>query len=194
MNFRSSLPVMLMSGVGLLTLGFLAPYGGNNAVADPTTTTRPPSAAAEVRPGCGTFCQSAGQYGGAGDQPVKPAMTIVSNGTVTAEADGYVPVTVKCDLPVQCNGALILSLGGDYWQTHGQEANGDFYKTRSDLHVDTGATQTIGVPLPASAVALLRSNGPTSCGVTADSRESQEGSDSEYQHVNRADLTVAGAG
>lgn len=48
---RSSLPVMLMSAVGLIAPGVLAPWGATKAVADPNGD----------RLGCATtYCQNAG--------------------------------------------------------------------------------------------------------------------------------------
>jgi hypothetical protein len=168
------------AAVGLLALGFVASCGGNTsspvtsntsssvtAVAAPTTT---PPASGEVRLGCGTFCQSAGQYGAAGaPPPPNYAVTIVSTGTVTADADGYVPVTLTCDLSVQCSGALLVSLDSPAAVAALGIAMND-RDGRSDLLLDGGATQTFGVQLPAPALAWLRSNSPTSLGVTADTR------------------------
>lgn len=145
---RSSLSVLLTLAVGLITLGLLAPWGATKAVADPSGD----------RLGCGTFCQNAGGYGGAGPPPSQYAVTVVSSGAVTAGSDGYVPVTLKCNLSVQCSGALIVI--------------GPTFSGRSDLLVDAGATRTIGVPLGASAIGYLRSNGPTTLNVTADARQS----------------------
>jgi|GraSoiStandDraft_17_1057272.scaffolds.fasta_scaffold264972_2 hypothetical protein len=145
---RSSLLVLLMSAVGLIALGLFAPGGATKAVADPS----------EDRLGCGTFCQNAGGYGGAGPPPSQYAVTVVSSGTVTADSDGYVPVTLKCNLSVQCSGALLVS--------------GPTFSGRSDLLVDAGATRTIGVPLGAPAIGYLRSNGPTTLNVTADATQS----------------------
>jgi hypothetical protein len=144
------------AAVGLVVLGYLVSFGGNNAAADPTATSTP-SPSGEVRLGCGTFCQDAGGYGGAG-HPSQYAVTVVSSGTVTADPDGYVPVTVTCNLSVQCSGALLVI--------------GPSFSGRSDLLVDAGATRTIGVPLPSSALDYLRSNGLTTLHVTADARQS----------------------
>jgi hypothetical protein len=145
---RSSFPVMLMSAVGLLTLGFLVPWGAAKAVADPSGD----------RLGCGTYCQNAGGYGGAGgaNRP-PPAVTLVSTGTVIADADGYAPVTVTCHRPVQCRGVLLLGGG------------------RSDLLVNGGATRTIGVPLPSQTIASLRSNGPTTLNLIIDAGQLPDG-------------------
>jgi hypothetical protein len=149
MNFRFSLSVKLMSALGLITVGFLAPWAATKAVADP----------GEDRLGCGDFCQPAGGYGGAGGSTPHPyAVTVASSGTVTADPDGYVPVTVTCHLSLQCRGVLIVS---------GPPGGG-----RSDLVVDAGATRTLGVPVGSSAIAFLRSNGPTTMHVTADARDS----------------------
>ncbi|MDT5346782.1 MAG: hypothetical protein QOH91_69 [Mycobacterium sp.] len=149
MGFRS--PLVLMSTVGLFTLGFLAPWGAPKAVADGD------------RLGCGTYCQNAGQYGAAGQPPPSP-VTILSSGTVTVDADGYVPVTLKCNATVQCHGALMLDLRG---YSNPQESM-PWVTGRSDLVVNAGATRTIGVPVAAGALALVRSQGPTPVGVVAD--------------------------
>src|ERR1700744_4018911 len=98
MSHRSLVrPVVLLATVGLAAWGGLAPFAATKAVADP----------GEIRPGCGTYCQNAGQYGAAGSPPPSP-VTIVSTGTITIEPDGYAPVTVKCNAQVQCRGALLL--------------------------------------------------------------------------------------
>jgi hypothetical protein len=145
-------PVGLISLLGCLGTTTLLGATAPSAIADP----------GEIRPGCGTYCQSAGQYGAAGAPPPSP-VTILSTGTITVEPDGYVPVTLKCNAQVQCQGALMLELSG--WSN----PQGMSWVTgRSDLVVNAGATQTIGVPLPAAAIAFLRSNGPTLLHVTAD--------------------------
>jgi hypothetical protein len=122
---------LLVALVGLITLALAAPWGAPKAVADGD------------RLGCTTYCQNAGGYGSAvGPQP-PPAVTLENTGTVTADADGYVPVTLRCNLPGQCAGVLMLDGG------------------RSDLLVNGGATRTIGVPLSPQEFASLKSNGPT---------------------------------
>lgn len=155
MSYRSLVPpVVLMATVGLAALGVLAPFGANKAVADP----------GEIRPGCGTYCQNAGQYGAAGSPPPSP-VTIVSAGTITIEPDGYAPVTLKCNAEVLCHGALLLEkLQG--W-SNPQDKLPDV-TARSDLVVNAGATQTIGVAVPAAAIAFVRSQGPTPVWVIAD--------------------------
>jgi hypothetical protein len=136
--------------VGLITLALVAPWGVPKAVADGD------------RLGCGDFCQTAGGYGGAGGNSPHPyAVTVVSSGTVTADPDGYVPVTLRCQLSVQCRGVLLVSIGPSF-----------SYGGRSDLVVDAGATRTLGVNVGSSTIDFLRSNGPTNMNVTADARDS----------------------
>ncbi|MBV8863665.1 MAG: hypothetical protein JO259_17700 [Mycobacterium sp.] len=152
MSFRPSSLGVLMSAIGVVGIGLSASTGANKAVADPVGD----------RLGCNTYCQNAGGYGGAGT-PKRYAVTIASKGTVTADSDGYVPVTLRCNLSVQCSGAVIVELNvyaGD------KDAVGEPIQTsvgdgRSDLLVDAGATRTIAVPLPAPVIAYLRSHGPT---------------------------------
>jgi hypothetical protein len=170
MAFRS--PLVLMSTVGLVTLGFLAPWGTPKAVADGD------------RLGCGTYCQNAGGYGAAGTPPPSP-VTILSSGTVTADADGYVPVTLKCNAQVQCVGALLLKLAG--WSN----PQDNLYAGRSDLVVNAGATRTIGVQVPAGALAFLRSQGPTRVWVTADANPTYPATGCQLASAN---LTVAAPG
>ena len=67
---------VLVALVGLITLALLEPRGVPKAVADDGD-----------RLGCGTACQSAGQYG-APALPPSP-ITILSTGTVTPDPDGY---------------------------------------------------------------------------------------------------------
>jgi hypothetical protein len=91
---------MLMSMVGLVAVGLVATCGANIAAADPN---------GGDRLGCGTYCQNAGGFGATANSD-KPSVTIVSGGSVTTDADGYAPVTVRCDLTAQCSGALLLCL------------------------------------------------------------------------------------
>jgi hypothetical protein len=172
---------VLVALVGLITLAVVAPWGAPKAVADDGD-----------RLGCNTYCQNAGGYGAVGHAPEPPAVTILSTGTVTADADGYVPVTLKCDLSVQCTGALLVDLASPAAEAAlGYEMTNRY--GRSDLLVNAGATRTIGVPLPPPALTWLRSNSPTSLGVTADSQQgSVAGSGIERLAV--AELTVAAPG
>jgi hypothetical protein len=180
MGFRSSLPVVLMSAVGLVTVGLSASSGANKAIADPSSGDRL---------GCGTFCQIAGGYGAPGGQEdhSHDAVTLVSTGTVTADVDGYVPVTLKCHLSVQCVGALML-----FSEDGGEAAGGG----RSDLLVNAGATRTIGVPAGADAVAYLRSHGPTTYNLTIDARQAREEIPTDgFGHLSlENDVTVAAPG
>lgn len=165
---------VLVALVGVITLALLAPWGAPKAVADGD------------RLGCNTYCQSAGQYGAVGQPPPSP-VTILSSGTVTADADGYVPVTLTCNATVQCTGALLVNLNSP-----AAEAALGYDMTnygRSDLVVNAGATRTIGVPLPPPALAYLRSNSPTSLGVLAVTISTGR----PYEH-GFATLTVAAPG
>jgi hypothetical protein len=160
--------------VGFVTLGLLACYGANTAAADQGSGDRL---------GCGTFCASAGQYGAAGVFAPSP-VTILSSGTVTADADGYVPVTLKCNVKVQCQGALTVALSG--WSNPQDSLS--WITGRSDLVVDAGATRTIGVPVPAGALAFVRSQGPTALDVVADTNGM-----GKYL-LGHADVTLAAPG
>ncbi len=176
LSSRPPVRASVTTGVAvLISLGFLASCGDNQSLSSPTTTTQSTSSSptmpteltsssptatsqssnesSEVRLGCGTFCQNAGGYGGAGDKPTQFAVTVDSSQTVTVDPDGYVPVTVTCNLPVQCNGVLMVDLMSQGYNPLGGG--------RSDLVVDAGATRTIGVPLESSVFDYLRSHGPT---------------------------------
>jgi hypothetical protein len=175
MSHRSSLPVRLMSMVGLVAVGLLATWDAPKAFADGD------------RLGCGTFCQNAGGYGAPAD-PRKPSVTIASGGTITSDADGYAPVTLTCNLAVQCSGALLLCL-----QTHDPALinlgmAGEC--GRSDLVANAGATRTIGVPFPAPALTYLRSHGPTTSTLNAAIAQPPDG----FTNLNSANLTVAAPG
>jgi hypothetical protein len=129
--------------IGLMALALVAPWGAPKAVADGD------------RLGCDTRCQSAGQYGAPG-QNGPQAVTILP-GTVTPDPDGYVPVTLTCHIQTQCEGSLVLELAG-FDNPHDRLP---WVTGRSTLQVNGGATRTIGVPVPAEAIAYVRSNGPT---------------------------------
>jgi hypothetical protein len=154
----------------------LAPWGVTKAAADPSGD----------RLGCGTFCQNAGGYGATANSD-KPSATVAS-GTVTPDADGYAPATVTCDLTVQCNGALLLCLQKPDPALSNMGMAG--YCGRSDLLVNAGATRTIGVPLPASVLTYLRSNGPTTFTLYAPIAHPPDG----FTNLNSATLTVAAPG
>jgi len=132
--------------IGLLA-SCLASWGPDRAAAD----------SGETRPGCATYCQNAGGYGGAGHGTAPPPAVTLATASVTADPDGYVPVTMACHLSTHCRGVLILSGGG--------------LSARSDLLVGGGARQTIGIPLGPSAIGTLRSNGPIAFNVTIDANQ-----------------------
>jgi hypothetical protein len=110
------------------------------------------------------------------------AVTILSSGTVTPDPDGYVPVTLTCHMQTQCVGALLLELRG--WDNPQHRLS--FVTGRSDLQVNGGATRTIGVPVPAAAIAYVRSQGPTPLHVIT---HTDAGND--FQRLNDADLMLA---
>jgi hypothetical protein len=139
---------------------------------------RAPKAVADGdRLGCSTYCQTAGGYGAAGNGPKPPqAVTIENTGTTIADADGYVPVTLKCHRTVRCLG--VIRLGAQFLAVDAATGNAihPVVGGASDLLVNAGATRTIGVPLSrpgampgaVSAIALRRSHGPTPFGVQID--------------------------
>jgi hypothetical protein len=135
---------------GLVTAGFVMPFAVT------------PSARAdgESRLGCGTYCQAAGPLAGSTGSG-QAAVTIVSVSKMVAlDADGYLPVTVTCNLSVQCRGSIIAT-GCEYL---GPDAAGsDRWIGRSDLLVGAGATATLGVRLPAPLVAVIRAHNPPPC-------------------------------
>lgn len=127
---------VLVGLVTLITLALVAPWAAPKALADNGD-----------RLGCSTFCQTAGGYGGAHDDNLPPpAVTLVST-SVTADADGYVPVTLRCHLPQgQCMGVLLLS--GHVLSTDPATGNAihPLVGGRSDLLVNAGAARTIAIP------------------------------------------------
>jgi hypothetical protein len=175
---RLSLPVALISAVGMITLASFAPWGATKAVADPGGD----------RLGCSTYCQNAGGYGAPGTT-APPAVTVVSSGTAAADPDGYVPVTLRCNLSVQCSGALLLCVEDSAAWYHDPTRLNLSPCGRSDLLVGAGATRTIGVPLPAPVLTFVRSRGPTAFSVGGDSRQSGVGTESKT--LIDGDLTVA---
>jgi hypothetical protein len=126
----------------------------------PSQHSSPPeqaSAGGEQRLGCGTYCQDAAPLGG-NVGPGQTSVTIVSNGTVTLDADGYLPVTVKCKLSMPCKGSLVATDYGFDGPAIG----------RSDLQVNTGATATLGIKLPEALATYIRSHSPQVLSVLAD--------------------------
>jgi hypothetical protein len=161
------------AAVGLLTLGLVSCGGsggngcgvfchlagpvGHPAPVKQTTPSHPGGESNEVRLGCGTYCQDAAPLGG-NVGPGQTSVTILFSGTVTLDADGYLPVTVTCDLPVPCKGSLIAT----------GYAFGGPSVGRSDLQVNAGTTATLGVKLPEALVAYIRSHDPQVLSVLAD--------------------------
>jgi hypothetical protein len=213
MSLRLSLPVVLMSAVGLLALGFVASCGGKtssstmssatssatmssataNAPVSQTTTSQPANPNAEVRLGCGTFCQNAGGYGGAQATEARVYITKVVEGAVSVDADGYVPVTVTCLVAARCQGAITLNIHG-YSST--DRCGGGVYSWAgcSDLVVNANSTQTIGVPLTAGALAYVRTHSPVTVGVTANASQTRVGQtpgNSDLWPFSEADLQVS---
>ena len=89
-------------------------------------------------------------------------VAVVPSGTVTADADGYAPVVLTCNLTVQCRGALVLVLHRPGFEEQGYIAG------KSDVVVDAGATTTLGVPLDAVSLDWLESHGSTDFSVVVD--------------------------
>jgi hypothetical protein len=149
----------------------MAPHTRRDSRCEGTTTTATPAASGPVRLGCGTFCQSAGGFGGANPQGKRWVDVIkVVGGAVSLDADGYVPVTLTCLIPATCKGAIWLSTSFD--PTPGPRATrcgrGAYRDGCSDLVVNANSTQTIGVPLTADALAYVRANCPVTVGVKVD--------------------------
>jgi hypothetical protein len=155
-----------LAAAGLLTLTVLASCGGNSAAPSPShpaavvptdqaATPAPPGATSEVRLGCATYCQDAGGLAGTLDSG-RDAVTIVSSGTVTPDADNYLPVTVTCNLRVQCRGSLVVqpNFGPSDPDT------GRYLLGRSDLLLGPGATATFGVQLPAGLLPYIPARQP----------------------------------
>jgi hypothetical protein len=69
-------------------------------------------------------------------------------------------VAIRCNLSVQCRGALVLN------------PHTDAGVAKADLVVDPGATTMLGVRLSARLLYFLQVHGPTQIEVTADSGRS----------------------
>jgi hypothetical protein len=153
---RSARRSITTATVGLLAAASLTSCGlSTTSVADPTTTSQPASSGSEQRLGCGTYCQSAGGIAGTMG-PGKDPVRVVSRGTVAIDADGYVPVTLTCNLSVQCRGSLILQL----MFGPPDPSTGLNVLARSDLLLDAGATATLAVKLPTKVLPYLPSHQP----------------------------------
>jgi hypothetical protein len=130
------------------------------------------------RLGCNAYCQNAAPEGGGGGAGEPSAVTILAGPgtTVFPDADGYVPVALRCNLSWECNGALAVTLP----KLHVMPPKLTMTVGKSNLLVSKGATRTIAVPLPtvvgeknpASTIALLRTYGPQPLNISADASQS----------------------
>jgi hypothetical protein len=114
-----------------------------------------------MRPGCASYCQSAGGYGAPKAQGVD-AVTLVSSGSVTLDPDGFLPLTMTCNLPVQCGGTMIICIGGIVDTFNSMRCS------RANEALDPRATQIVGIPMTTWALGYLQSNGPTSATLSVD--------------------------
>jgi hypothetical protein len=163
---------VLVGLVGLTIVALVAPWATPKAVADGD------------RLGCGTACQSAGQYGAPGSNGPQ-GVTILTSGTVAPDPDGYVPVTFACHMPTQCVGSVVLELAG----FSNPDDRLPWVTGRSDLVVNGGATRTIGIPVAAPAIAYVRSQGPTPVTVIT-----SIAGGNDFKGLNEAKLTLGAPG
>lgn len=153
---RSVVPIATTALVAAATLaGCVA---NPHSVADPPATSQQASSGKQQRLGCGTYCQSAGGFAGTLG-PGQDAVTILSSGTIAADPNNYVPVSLTCNLSVQCKGSLVIQAVSE---------DDPFALGRSDLLVDAGKSATLGVQLPNSLVAYIRSHNPSDVFAIAD--------------------------
>jgi hypothetical protein len=167
--------------VVFVALGLLASYGASTAAADQGSGDRL---------GCGTFCQNAGGYGGAGATHPRVPVVTVASGAVRVDADGYVPVTLTCAASSTCQGAITLNIANLSSQ---QDCGGGTYAWAgcSDLLVNGNATRTIAVPLTPDALAYVRANSPVTVGVTANSGQAPKTSDPDSWPFGEGNLQVS---
>jgi hypothetical protein len=182
----------LMTAMVAISVAALAACGGGSTSSQPPpvgtstssatspapTSTTAAAAAGEVRLGCGTYCQSAGGFGGAGGQGQEVDALRVVGGAVILDADGYVPVELTCLISATCKGVIVLSIVG-YSAPTGCGVDeggyprgcgcgrGGMWDGCSDMVVNANSTQTIGVPLTAGALAYARAHSPVTVSVTA---------------------------
>jgi len=128
--------------------------------ASPAPTAVASGVVGEIRPGCASYCQSAGGYGAPTIKGVD-AVTLVSGGTVALDPDGFLPLTMTCNLPVQCGGTIIICIGGNH-DTQGMGCS------RANEALEPRATQIVGIPMTTWALGFLQSNGPTSASLSID--------------------------
>ncbi len=157
--------MMIMVAISVATL---AACSGGSTSSQPmlVDTSTSPAPTGELRPGCGTTCQSAGGYGGTANPEGKTwvEITKVVGGAVHLEADGYVPVTVTCLVAATCKGYITLGVKG------GPQSDlcGSYHHDGcSDMVINANSTQTFGVPLLPGALAYARAHSPVTIGVTA---------------------------
>jgi hypothetical protein len=147
----------------LVVVALAACVAHTHSVADPPTTTQSASTIHEVRLGCGTYCQSAGGLAGTLG-PGQDAVTIASSGNIVPDANNYLPVSLTCNLSVQCKGSVVVQAVS----IEAVEGENPYALGRSDLLVDAGATVTLGVGLPDRLIAFIRTHNPANVFVIAD--------------------------
>jgi hypothetical protein len=169
--------------------GSAATTSGSNRAAGTTgasnraTTSQPgtPSTSTVAQLGCHQYCREAGGYG-AGPGEAKPAMRVLTNGPVRLLPNGSVPVTLRCQLPSPCRGAILVdaepvcSIRGGIG--------------RSDLAVDPGSIRTIAVPLSSCLTLAVQTRGRVSASVTADSGQSPECHSAKIDCVNPGSIML----
>ncbi len=121
--------------------------------------------------GCHQYCQQAGGYGGG--PAGRPVLKVLTTGTVVPQSDGTVPITVRCLVPVKCQGALLLESGSskpslEFACQNSSRGQRSAWWAQSDLLVDGNSARTIGLPLKACPLALLRREGRLAAAITAD--------------------------
>jgi hypothetical protein len=98
-------------------------------------------------------------------------LKILTTGSVVPLSDGTVPITLKCLVPVRCQGALLLDSASNSLELacgNGSAGVQGAWWAQSDLLVDANSTRTIGLPLKACPLALLRREGRLPAVITAD--------------------------
>lgn len=114
----------------------------------------------EARLGCGTDCQNAGQIGG-GMHPdlyakLIRAIAIKSDTPVSMTEDDFLPVTITCNLPIPCNGYVMVNV-----ESIAPRLPLPTTLNRSDIALDPGSTSTFEVQVQPEAAAHFRSHDAT---------------------------------
>jgi hypothetical protein len=109
-------------------------------------------------------------------------MRVLTSGAVALQPNGALAVTLECQLPSPCRGALLVDLS--------PACSGTAALARSDLVVDAGSTRTIGVPLSSCATTLVRSRGRLPAAITADSGQSPQCHGGQVDCVNSAVISL----